>query len=42
MTQLVHKIIDKTGITKKLDHKMEHVTYLLIFYAVYLCMIDLV
>ena len=42
MTQIVYKIIDKSGITKKLDHKLEYMTYMLVFYTVFLCIIDLV
>lgn len=42
MTEIVHKIIDKSGITKKLDDKLEYMTYMLVFYTVFLCIIDLV
>ena len=33
MTHIVHKIIDKTGITKKIDSQIEYFTYMLLWYA---------
>lgn len=42
MTQIVHKIIDKSGITKKLETKIEYCTYALLWYVFFISFIELV
>jgi hypothetical protein len=42
MTEIVHKIIDKTGITKKVEHKIEYFTYMLLWYAFFINVVNLI
>jgi hypothetical protein len=42
MTQIVYKIIDKSGITKKVETKIEFFTYGLLWYVFFISFIELV